>query len=399
MPRGSWLANLRPQAGAEIPAGLRFIGAALSGAALSLSYTGLHLSIYSWVCIGILISSLFGGRPRVALGCGFLHGLLFVLTSVPWIATVLTAHGGLSVAGGWGLLLLIAIAWGILVGGFAWAVHRLSRQSTELACLGAPFIWVTFEFIRAHLPEISFPWNLLGYPAAANLCLVQLTTITGIYGLSFLVAGFNALLSWTMASNTLTLGRRIACGVTATAILLSAALAGPRLAPQAQAHHFARAVQLNFPEVESYPADWFQAHAADLLSAVDQALARSADLPLEESVLALVRAGLDAHRVNPELHKVLVEQVLNRGLLNHLDVSRAIQERIEGELRRRAPGLAVDKVRMTAFVLETCVEALTHRAVVEAPDWLTSGMLEQEATAAGVMDRVHVLEEGVTRVF
>ncbi len=242
MPRGSWLADLRPQAGAEIPAGLRFIGAALSGAALSLSYTGLHLSIYSWVCIGILISSLFGGRPRVALGCGFLHGLLFVLTSVPWIATVLTVHGGLSVAGGWGVLLLIAIAWGILVGGFAWAVHRLSRQSTELACLGAPFIWVTFEFIRAYLPEISFPWNLLGYPAAANLCLVQLTTITGIYGLSFLVAGFNALLSWTIASNTLTLGRRIACGVAATAILLSAALAGPRLAPQAQAHHFARAV-------------------------------------------------------------------------------------------------------------------------------------------------------------
>jgi len=136
-----------------------------------------------------------------------------------------------------------------------------------------------------------------------------------------------------------------------------------------------------FPNKESLVEALFQAHAADLLSAVDQALARGADLPLEESVLALVRAGLDAHRVNPELHKVLVEQVLNRGLLNHLDVSRTIQQRIEGELRRRAPGLAVDKVRMTAFVLETCVEALTHRAVVEAPDWLTSGMLEREATA------------------
>jgi AcrR family transcriptional regulator len=136
-----------------------------------------------------------------------------------------------------------------------------------------------------------------------------------------------------------------------------------------------------FPNKESLVEALFQAHAADLLSAVDQALARCADLPIEESVLALVRAGLDAHRVNPELHKVLVEQVLNRGLLNHLDVSRTIQERIEGELRRRAPGLAVDKARMTAFVLETCVEALTHRAVVEAPDWLTSGMLEREATA------------------
>src|SRR6267378_3207836 len=186
MPRGSWLTYLRPQADAEIPSGLRLVIGAVSGAALSLSYTSLYLSIYSWVCVGILLFSLFGARPRVAFGCGFLHGLLFVLTSVPWIATVLTVHGGLPVAGGWGVLLLIAIAWGILIGSFAWAVHRLSRRSMELAYFGAPFIWVTFEFVRAHLPEISFPWNLLGYPAAANLGLVQLTTVTGIYGLSFL---------------------------------------------------------------------------------------------------------------------------------------------------------------------------------------------------------------------
>jgi len=264
MPRGSWLTYLRPQADAEIPSGLRLVIGAVSGAALSLSYTSLYLSIYSWVCVGILLFSLFGARPRVAFGCGFLHGLLFVLTSVPWIATVLTLHGGLSVAGGWGVLLLIAIAWGILTGASTWAVCRLSVQSIGLACMGAPFIWVTFEFVRAHLPEISFPWNLLGYPAAANLGLVQLTTVTGIYGLSFLVASFNALLAWTSASNALTLGRRIGYAAAATAILLISALAGQRLVPQVQAHHFARAVQLNFPEVESFPADWFQAHAAEL---------------------------------------------------------------------------------------------------------------------------------------
>jgi len=279
MPRGGWFTYLRPQAGAEIPARLRFVLGAVSGAALSLSYTGLFLGIYSWVCVGILLLSLFGARPRVAFGCGFLHGLLFVLTSLPWIAAVLTVHGGLSVPGGWGLLLLIAIAWGILSGAFAWAVHRLSRQSIDLACLGAPFIWVTFEFVRAHLPEIGFPWNLLGYPAAANLGLLQLTTITGIYGLSFLVAGFNALLAWTSASNTLTPFRRITRAAAATVILLCAALAGSRLVPEAQAHHFARAVQLNFPEVESFPADWFQAHAAELQEIERISLAPAVEKP------------------------------------------------------------------------------------------------------------------------
>ena len=279
MPRGGWLFYLRPQAGTEIPTSLRLIAAAVSGAALSLSYTGLYLSIYSWVCIGILLLSLFGVRPRVAFGCGFLHGLLFVLTSLPWIATVLTVHGGVSVAGGWALLLLIAIAWGILTGAFAWSVHRLSCQSIELACVGAPFLWVTFEFARAHLPEISFPWNLLGYPAAANLGLVQLTTITGICGLSFLVAAFNAFLVWTSASTRLAIRTRIIYAAAAMAILLSVALAGPRLVPQPQAHHFARAAQLNFPEVESYPADWFQAHAADLDEIIRISLAPSAEKP------------------------------------------------------------------------------------------------------------------------
>ena len=279
MPRGGWLTYLRPQAGSEIPASFRLTVGAISGAALSLSYTGLYLSIYSWVCVGILLFSLFGARPRVAFGCGFLHGLLFVLTSLPWIATVLAVHGGLSIAGGWSLLLLIAIAWGTLTGAFAWSVHRLSRQSVELACMGAPFLCVAFEFVRAHLPEISFPWNLLGYPAAANLGLVQVATITGIYGLSFLVASFNALLAWASASSTLTPGRRIAYAAAATAVLLSVALAGPRLVPKPQAHHYARAVQLNFPEVASYPADWFQAQAADLEEIARISLAPSAEKP------------------------------------------------------------------------------------------------------------------------
>ena len=279
MPRGGWLSYLHPRADAEIPVSLRLIAGAVSGAALSLSFTGLYLSIYSWVCVGILLLSLFGARPRVAFGCGFFHGLLFVLTSLPWIATVLSVHGGVSIAGGWGLLLLIGLAWGILTGAFAWSVHRLSRQSIEVACIGAPFLWVTFEFARAHLPEIGFPWNLLGYPAAANLGFIQLTTITGIYGLSFLVAGFNALLTWTSASNRLTIRTRIIYAAAVASILLSVALAGPRLVPQPQARHFARAVQLNFPEVASYPADWFQAHAADLDEIVRISLAPSAEKP------------------------------------------------------------------------------------------------------------------------
>jgi len=279
MPGGGWLSSLLPRAGAEMPGGLRLLLGAVSGAALSLSFTGLYLSIYSWICVGILLFAVLGGRPRVAFASGFLHGLVFPLTSVPWIATVLSVHGGLSMAGGWGVLLLIAGAWGVLIGTFAWAVNRLSRRSVELACLGAPFVWVTFEFVRAHLPEISFPWNLLGYPAAANLGLVQVTTITGIYGLSFLVAGFNALLVWAGASRMMDGKTRGAIVAATAAILVIVRLAGPRIVPQAQAHHYARAVQVDFPEAQSYPADWFQAHASELEEIERISLASSAEKP------------------------------------------------------------------------------------------------------------------------
>jgi apolipoprotein N-acyltransferase len=264
MAERSWLGYFRPHPGNETPAWLRLFIAAVSGAALSFSFTGFYLSIYSWVCVGVLLIALFGGSGRVAFACGYLHGLCFVLTSVPWIATVLAVHGGLSPAGGWGVLLLIASVWGILNGGATWAIHRLSRSSITLACVGAPFFWVSLEMSRTLLPEISFPWNLLGYPAAANVALVQLTTMTGIYGLSFVVAAYNALLAWADADESRAPRQRLAVLLSATVVLLVVIVGGPRLVPMPVANHTARAVQVDFPEAEEYPSDWFRVHASDL---------------------------------------------------------------------------------------------------------------------------------------
>jgi apolipoprotein N-acyltransferase len=260
----SWHRYFRPHPGSETPAWMRLFIAAVSGAALSFSYTGFYLSIYSWVCVGVLLIALFGGSARVAFGCGFLHGFCFVLTSVPWIAEVLAVHGGLSRAGGWGVLLLIAAVWAAGNGAATWAVHRISLRSIALACVAAPFWWVTLEMFRTFLPEISFPWNLLGYPAAANGGLVQLTTITGIYGLSFVVAGFNAVLAWSDADATRPPRQRLAVLLGATAIILLVMIVGPRLVPKPVANHTARAVQVNFPEADEYPNDWLTQHTSDM---------------------------------------------------------------------------------------------------------------------------------------
>ena len=280
MTRAGWLAYLRPHPGERTPTSLRLVIAAVSGAALSLSYVGYYLSIYSWICVGVLLVSIFGARARVAFGCGFLHGLFFCLTSLSWIATVLAVHGGVSRVSGWGLLLLIAAAWGILTGVFAWIVQRLAAvNGIKMACIGAPFAWVALEFIRAHLPEIGFPWNLLGYPAAANLGFVQLTTVTGIYGLSFVVAAFNALLAWSDAGPAARPRRKLGALAAAAACVIAAMLIGPRLVPRPQANHSARAVQLNFPEEPAYGSNWFATHASQLQEATRVSLAPSAHQP------------------------------------------------------------------------------------------------------------------------
>src|SRR5260370_28173681 len=117
MPADAGLTQVAAETGAKMPDWLRLAIGALSGAALSLSFTGLYLGIYSWICVGVLLLAVIGVSSRVAFACGFLHALLFVLTSVPWIATVLSVHGGLPVAGGGGVVLFVAAAAGGVLGG------------------------------------------------------------------------------------------------------------------------------------------------------------------------------------------------------------------------------------------------------------------------------------------
>jgi apolipoprotein N-acyltransferase len=260
----AWYSYLRPHRRHETPAIYRLILASLSGAILSLSYHGSFLSLYAWFSIALLLSSILGARARVAFFCGFLDGLVFVFTAVPWIAETLSVHGGMSAAAGWGVLLLIGSVWAASVGIFAWMVQRLSHRSYTLALAGAPFLFLCTEVFRTYLPEISFPWALLGYAPAENPGLVQLVTITGVWGLSFLAVAFNALLLWVDCGQPGEWKRRLGIFGAVLAVLLLTMTIGPHFVPKAEAHHIARVVQANFPENEQYAGDWYADHKADL---------------------------------------------------------------------------------------------------------------------------------------
>ncbi|HVA72496.1 MAG TPA: apolipoprotein N-acyltransferase [Candidatus Limnocylindrales bacterium] len=238
---------------------VRWFLAIASGLALSFSFPSYNLPLLAWIAVALLMLAALGAPAREAALYGFINGALFYPLSVPWIDDVMRQYGNVGPFAAAGILALIALAGALFPIVFAILVSRAGKRSLGLACALAPFLWVALEFARANLPIIAFPWNLIGYAASGNLALVQLTSVTGIYGLSFLIVAFNSLVVWAVAAPSAK-SRRV---VLAAAVLLVAiARFGPRFVPRAVADHVAHLVQTNFPQSESYPANWMALHAA-----------------------------------------------------------------------------------------------------------------------------------------
>jgi apolipoprotein N-acyltransferase len=239
----------------------RVLLAVASGAALALSFPNYNLPLLAWPAVGLLVLASYRARPAVAPLYGFLHGLVFYPLCLPWIDEVVHQYGNVGPGTSAGLLALIGVAGGIICAVFSWGVAIASRRSLWLTLALAPDLWVALEFARAHLPIIAFPWNLTGYAASGNIALVQLTTVTGIYGLSYVVAAFGALLAYAILS-----GRqrawKVVIGLTAALILVAAG--GRYLVPSESPRFIAHLVQTNFAQSYDYPPNWMQVHAADL---------------------------------------------------------------------------------------------------------------------------------------
>ncbi len=243
---------------------VRVLLATISGVALALAFPAYNLTLLAWVAPAALILSIVNESPAFALLLGGLQGIAFYGLSVPWIYTVLRRYGPLSVMQAGGVFALMVCVLAVSHAAFALGVAWMSRSGAWRACLAAPFLWICMEFFLLHMPDIGFPWNLLGYGAAGNLALVQLTAVTGIFGLSFLLAAYNSLTAWMILQSSER--RRHAFGIWAgaTVALVVVSFAGTAVVPKAPADHIAHLVQTNFVVSMSYPSDWMQTHATDL---------------------------------------------------------------------------------------------------------------------------------------
>ena len=239
----------------------RVLLALASGAALALSFPNYNLQLLAWVSIGLLVLASFGARPAVAPLYGFLHGLVFYPICLPWMDVVMRQYGNLDPWTSAGILGLVGVAGGIICAFFSWGVAQASRKGPAFACALAPFLWVALEFARGNLPIFAFPWNLIGYAASGNLALLQLTAITGIYGLSFVLAAYESLVAYAILVRR---QRPWKAAIAITALLIVIAGGGRYFVPQAPSRYVAHLVQTNFAQSYEYSPDWMQLHGRDL---------------------------------------------------------------------------------------------------------------------------------------
>lgn len=172
-----------------------WLAAALSGLLLVLSFAPFDQAWLVWVALAPLIAAIWFGpvHPRHPLlrkaELGYLTGLVYFLGSLSWLTTVTTL--------GWFMLCLYLALYPAVWAGIVHVIATprenphsfrsvwLSSGRNLLTGLLAAAAWVGLEFLRGHV-FTGFGWNALGIALHRNVPLIQLSSLTGVGGLSFL---------------------------------------------------------------------------------------------------------------------------------------------------------------------------------------------------------------------
>jgi AcrR family transcriptional regulator len=119
-----------------------------------------------------------------------------------------------------------------------------------------------------------------------------------------------------------------------------------------------------FPSKHALVSALHERHARELLAVLDCALAEDRARSFERTVEALVRALVEAHRVNPALHRVLEGEAAELDAADALDD--VLAERVRGLLEAHRERVASPDLALATRVVMRIVHTLVHAAVLEA---------------------------------
>ena len=183
----------------------RFFYCALSACLVFLSFPSFlektltpPTAFFAWFALVPLFLALRGAKPRLAAFLGFTFAFVQFGGILYWIA-ILQAAQNLSWLG-WAALVFYLSLYFALFGALNSLVTRRLKISEVWT---APFLWVGLEYVRGSRPWGGFNWGEIGYSQAPYPCFLTLTTIGGVYGLTFLIVWINVLLSKVLESKDL----------------------------------------------------------------------------------------------------------------------------------------------------------------------------------------------------
>lgn len=158
--------------------------AALAGLALAFAFPNFNLAGAAWIAPALLLASAHSKTGGAAWRVGYTGGLVFWLISLSWLLEIPVT--GFPILGWVALSAFMAIypaTWVWLLAG------KIGHGTWLRRCfwaLGGAAAWVALEMIRARLLG-GFPWIPLGASQWKLTPLIQIASLTGVYGVSFLV--------------------------------------------------------------------------------------------------------------------------------------------------------------------------------------------------------------------
>ncbi|MBN1982448.1 MAG: apolipoprotein N-acyltransferase [Chitinivibrionales bacterium] len=119
----------------------------------------------------------------------YLFGISAALVQFYWLSNVMIKGLWPIIMVGLGALVLYL---GLLYLLYGWLFRLVYRSFHSFFPVVFTSLWIISEYIQAIVP-ILFPWGFMGYSLITVLSVSQLVSITGVYGLSFLVVMSNCL--------------------------------------------------------------------------------------------------------------------------------------------------------------------------------------------------------------
>jgi apolipoprotein N-acyltransferase len=155
-------------------------------------------SMFAWFGLAPLIWAVLrmsedAERPlRRSFLVAYLCGFLWYMGNCYWVRDTMSRYGDMPALAPVLLLIAFSLVLGLYFGLFGLGIAVVRRRfGTGWALAAAPFLWVALELAAARITSV--PWDQLGYSQVDNSRLTLLAPWTGVYGISFVLLGFNAL--------------------------------------------------------------------------------------------------------------------------------------------------------------------------------------------------------------